>query len=143
MSEHLIRIFPNLAASTWRTTSPEDATYNCIAWALGETGRWWWPDPFGLYYWPTNAPREATLKAMREVLEAAGYAACADGVLEVRMEKIAVYVHQGVLSHAARQTAAGTWTSKLGYLEDIEHQPHAIAGSDYGDVALYMKRRRK
>jgi len=140
MSKHLVRIFPNLAGSPWRTTSPADTTYNCIAWALGETQRWWWPDPLGQYYWPQNAQRESTLEAMREVLVAAGYMECLDGSYEEGFEKVAIYLHQGVLSHAARQIPTGAWTSKLGYLEDIEHQPQALAGSAYGDVALYMKR---
>jgi len=36
---------------------------------------------------------------------------------------------------------SGKWTSKLGRLEDIEHDtPDDVAGGVYGEVAGFMKR---
>ena len=52
--------FPNLRNSGYSITSPATAEYNCIAWASGDTGAWWWPDPMNLYYWPPAIPRENT-----------------------------------------------------------------------------------
>jgi hypothetical protein len=49
------RLFPNLI--DYIVTSPKDATYNCIAFAAGDTTRKWdpgmLPDPG--YYWPPTA----------------------------------------------------------------------------------------
>ena len=42
--------------------------------------------------------------------------------------------------HAARQLPSGRWTSKLGFLEDIEHALHDLEGTEYGAVVLVMKR---
>lgn len=42
-----------------------------------------------------------------------------------------------------RQLPDGKWTSKLGALEDIEHDRlDALEGDDYGRVVAYMKRQR-
>ncbi len=65
-------------------------------------------------------------------------------------EKIAIYVDtDGVPTHAARQLPDGSWTSKLGDWEDIQHQTlEALeTGNDkahqelgYGKVAKIMRR---
>ncbi|HMD98104.1 MAG TPA: hypothetical protein VKM93_12350 [Terriglobia bacterium] len=36
--------FPNLNAGNHEITSAASRLYNCIAWAAGDTQRWWWPD---------------------------------------------------------------------------------------------------
>jgi hypothetical protein len=41
----LEEISPGLAKSDYRITSPTDADSNCIAWAAGDSGNWWWPGP--------------------------------------------------------------------------------------------------
>jgi hypothetical protein len=62
-------------------------------------------------------------------------------------EKIALYADKnGLPSHAARQLPSGTWTSKLGPMEDIEHlmlealEDAAGTTSAYGKVALIVRR---
>ena len=40
--------FPALVGTGYFVTSPATPEYNCIAWAAGETDRWWWPDPMGV-----------------------------------------------------------------------------------------------
>jgi len=75
-----------------------------------------------------------------------GYVVCQDGTLEDGYEKIVIYA-KGSSSleptHAARQLANGRWTSKLGQLEDIEHDsPVVVEGPSYGKAVLYMKRKR-
>lgn len=67
--------------------------------------------------------------------------------LEAGIEKIAIYVDaNGVPTHAARQLADGTWTSKLGEWEDIQHKTLEAMedsrglGLGYGKVKLILKR---
>jgi hypothetical protein len=78
-----------------------------------------------------------------------GYAVCAtqSRVLENSIEKVAIYVDDaGGPTHAARQLADGTWTSKLGEWEDIQHntleamEDSGGLGLGYGKVALVLRR---
>ncbi|TAF36353.1 MAG: hypothetical protein EAZ69_10585 [Oscillatoriales cyanobacterium] len=46
----------------------------------------------------------------------------------------------GIPTHAARQLANGKWTSKLGWLEDIEHELDGLTGDRYGVVGQILKR---
>ena len=63
---------------------------------------------------------------------------------EPGIEKIALYVNsENEVTHAARQKDNGAWTSKLGELEDIEHQKvDALFGKApaYGTLAKILKR---
>jgi hypothetical protein len=43
--EHYDREFPNLKSAGWTRTS-EPANYNCIAFAVGDMSRYWWPNLF-------------------------------------------------------------------------------------------------
>ena len=143
--DNLIELFPRLLERGYDLTSPETPFYNCIAWAAGETARWWWPDPNDQYYWPPGMPRKEALQAFVLLFEELGYAVCEDEKLEEAFEKIAIYVNDstGKPTHAARQLASGRWTSKLGSLEDIEHDLKGATGVYYGSVAVIMKRPRK
>ena len=136
--------FPNLASAEYQKKSVETPEYNCIAWAAGDSSRWWWPSPFS--YWPAEAPQEVTLPGYRAVFELMGYQECATDVPELGFEKVAIYVDtDGSPSHAARQLENGSWTSKLGSWEDIEHPTlHALEGFGvaYGTVALILRRPR-
>lgn len=62
-----------------------------------------------------------------------------------KTSKVAIYVDDsGDPSHAARQTSSGKWTSKMGELEDIEHDGlSALEGKACGTVARIMKRPRR
>ena len=49
--------------------------------------------------------------------------------LETDFDKIAVFANdQGIPTHAARQLPSGRWSSKLGELEDIEHDLRDLEG---------------
>jgi hypothetical protein len=128
--------FPNLTPDNHRVTSPATADYNCIAWSAGDTERWWQPG----VYWPV--PSESFgLEVLEQAFGVIGYHPCPNGNLEPGFEKVALYVAGRFYTHAARQLASGKWTSKLGRLEDIEHDtPDDVAGGVYGDVAAFMKR---
>ncbi len=69
---------------------------------------------------------------------------CADAIQEEGYEKIALYGYPNSLfSHAARLQEDGSWTSKLGKIEDIRHQNLAVLEGPhpaYGQVQCFMKR---
>jgi hypothetical protein len=110
--------FPSLAADGYIVSSPKTQAYNCVAWAAGDTSRWWEPG----IYWPGPAGDDlASLVGLFVVL---GYAPCIGDELEVGHEKVALYADdQGYWTHAARQLPDGWCTTKLGPDEDIV--PHS------------------
>ena len=132
-------LFPDLTDNNHEITSPRTVDYNCIAWAAHNSQRWWQPG----VYWPTEVSRDdhgigALVAAFTEL----GFKECDSGELEENFEKVALYGFGMMYTHAARQLPDGHWTSKLGQLEDITHTtPEAIAGSDYGQVIQFMKRK--
>jgi hypothetical protein len=133
--------FPDLQEDHREVTSPSTREYNCIAWAAGDTEKWWWPDLMGTAYWPPNVPRAQTMLAFILAYATLGYEPCNDGSLEAGFEKIALYASGGQPTHAARQLADGWWTSKLGGFEDIKHvRVECLCGPCYGAVATYLKR---
>jgi hypothetical protein len=133
--------WPGLAQTQYRVTSKHTGDYNCLAWAIEETDRWWSPLPEDDYYWPEGVPREVSVAAFVKVYETLGFALCDSGEPEVGMEKLAIYVTaDGRPQHVARQLPNGSWTSKLGRLEDIEHELDGLTGKLYGTVQCFMKR---
>ena len=133
--------FPKLQDGGYRITSPDTVDYNCIAWAAGDTEAWWWPDHLDIGYWPAGVPRAETLEAFIEAFAALGFTTCDTAEYEKGFEKVAIYVDtSGKPTHAARQLSPGLWTSKLGTLQDIEHEIDGVSGDLYGSVAVIMKR---
>jgi len=133
--------YPALTPENHEETSPPDAAYNCIAWAVGDTDNFWWPDRQGGYYWPHDAPMGETLEAFTSAFSLVGYEPCDDGSLEPEYEKIAVFALAGSVKHAARQLADGRWTSKIGSNVDISHADvNGVSGPFYGDVVLFLRR---
>ena len=134
-------LFPNLQGKDYQITSPPHRRYNCIAWAAGDQSDWWWPDAAGSGYWPANATRALTLQAFQEAFATLGYVACETEEYETDFEKIALFTTpSGLPTHAARQLSSNRWTSKLGRMEDIEHNLRDVEGAVYGSLAVVMKR---
>lgn len=137
---------PNLTSHNSAVKSPQSNAYNCIAWAVGDNTRWWWPVPLrGINYWPRGIPREETLDAFVRAFATLGFSACADGFLQDGVEKVALFAKQVgaqlVPTHAALQLESGEWTSKLGPLEDINHSAlDAVNGPLYGRVVKFLAR---
>lgn len=134
---------PRLPQSTYRQTSPRTKRYNCIAWAAGDSTRWWWPPHplVGGSHWPDGLPGDVTLENFERAYETLGYRRCHGPELEDGLEKVAVYALNGTPTHAARQLASGRWTSKCGESFDIEHPlAEDVGGGVYGEVAFYMSR---
>ena len=131
--------FPRSTAAHCRRTSLADVTYNCVAWAAGDTSRWWQSG----VYWPVPTSRtDYGIGSLERALQSLGYEVCRDESLEPDFEKVAIYGFGFFYTHAARQLPNGKWTSKLGKAEDIEHDsPDDIAGGIYGEVVQFMRRR--
>lgn len=144
MVTRLLPQFPNLQVGHARITSPKSDSYNCIAYAAGDTSKWWWPDAYGHSYWPPLAMRVEALPAFQQAYSLLGYQLCANGQHTDGIEKIAVFQSNGKPTHAARQLKNGVWTSKMGPWHDIVHTENCLTGSnEYGSIAFFMQRRFK
>ena len=144
-SARLEKNFPNLNSNNYQITSPDEPRYNCVAWALGETSRWWQKFPMNGYHWPAEVATGEDMNGWMHVFGLAGYVACQDGSLENGFEKIAIYATgDDDPEHVARQLDSGLWTSKLGGWEDIiHHSLEALENSHYGTARVFMKRPKK
>lgn len=102
-------IFPGLRTSSFRVTSAATREYNCIGWAAGDTARWWWPDPDpdAAAYWPSSAPLKETVDAFVAAFATLGYVTCSGEHVESGFEKVALFVADGVPTHAVRQRPNG------------------------------------
>lgn len=144
MPERLEDIFPNLQNASYEITSECSIQYNCTAWAAGDTQRRWWPFPRPFTYWPRGVEREETVYSFVAAFRTLRYIQCDNNRYEPGVEKLAIYVDSaGKPTHIARQLGSGRWTSKLGDLEDIEHETlGSLEGREYGRVAVILERRR-
>ena len=142
MNPSLEQHFPRLETLGYALTSPKDRRYNCIAWAAADQNRWWWPDSSECAYWPEGVPRELTNAAFIAAFATLGYASCPTSDLEPQVEKVALYVLDGRITHAARQLPNGSWTSKCGRAEDIQHSLEGLAGNLYGEPTCFLARHR-
>lgn len=140
---------PGLESTDYRITSDADRAYNCIAWALGETDRWWSPSPQSRDYWPKQLPRRDTVENVAAAFALAGFERCDDPSLEPGVEKISLFADAGRFTHVARQLASGRWTSKIGRNCDIEHDLNALTSRRssfpsyrYGEIVAHMQRPR-
>lgn len=134
--------FPDLTSTNHRITSKATTDYNCIAWAVGEDDRWWWPSDD--YYWP-SADRGPSYANFERMLLGLGYSRCANGELEAGQEKVVIYTkgkgRRMEVTHASRQLEGGEWTSKLGPSEDISHDlPKNLRSRAYGVPYAFFKR---
>ncbi|HEV3384069.1 MAG TPA: hypothetical protein VG097_04600, partial [Gemmata sp.] len=85
--------FPNLKKLGFRKTSEPDS-YNCIAYAIGDQTRFWWPGEYlssSVDFWPPDIPSEATLDAFTQAFATVGYVRCEGGEPEPGHEKVALY----------------------------------------------------
>jgi len=142
----LPRLFPKLAQSPYRIRSHATGKYNCIAWAAGRTDCWFWPGHPGMAFWPSGITVAVTLQAFIELFESLGYECCSDRTPDWRFERVAIYVRNHEVQHAARQLLSGRWSSKAGPWWLIEHEFEALTGqtaAEYGDIAQLMRRRRR
>jgi hypothetical protein len=137
--------WPGLTKSSFEITSDETPLFNCIAYAADDDQEWWWPTGDG--WWPNPTDRHETVDCfVRAFKQHLGYKVCATPKYEAGYEKVALYADaQDVPTHMARQQPDGSWKSKCGKCQDIEH---TLAGLEdvpggvpnYGKLRLYMRR---
>lgn len=143
--------FGNVRQDNFKCTSDPtrdiDEKYNCIAWAVGKKDAWWWPKKQFGYYWPKGLPYEPlnkeTVENFVKAFETEGFKRCDNHKLENGFEKVAIYVNNlNVPKHAARSLPNGTWTSKMGDDEDIEHDTlEVLEGRGFGKAKVFLKRK--
>jgi hypothetical protein len=136
---YLEALFPMLARRAYVVRDGPSNTFNCIAWAMGSTSEWWWPDMYSL--WPIRE-RRVTVACFATLLESEGFEPAEDAMPETGYVKIAMYVLDGVPTHMARIESAAVWSSKLGRDELIEHEPDALNGAEYGAPAFFFRKKR-
>lgn len=136
----------NLLRDQVEWTSPKDKRYNSLAWAIGgddEKKRWWAPDPFDSYHWPSGIQKKETVESYIEIFEQHGYECCGtDASFEPEFVKVAIYCNSTTRTlHVARQLETGRWTSKLGQAEDIIHDTlGCLKGAErYGTVHAILR----
>ncbi len=143
--EHALRLFPNIDLKGFKPTSEPNVFYNCFAWAGGDTEINWEPSKSRYVKWFTKS-NAWTLENFIENYAHIGYTEITESSeLEPEYEKIAIYVNdEGEPAHAARQQDDGTWTSKLGIIDDIEHRTLECLENDiYEKVKVILKRPRE
>lgn len=107
--------FPKLESIGYaRTSEPEDC--NCIAFAVGDKRKWWWPSGSEDEYWPLPIPTEITQQSFADAFATVGYVPCENGDAESGFDKIALYgLEVADVRHAARMDSGSEkWKSKLG-----------------------------
>ncbi len=132
LPKYIGKLFPKLI--DYVITSPRDASYNCIAFAAGDTARKWDAGmvPTPGYYWPPEVLEDDNddIEALKRVFGQLGYVECDNGELEPGYLKVALFaVKTEDWLHAAIQDAGGEWNSKLGSSYDVRHKsPQCIEG---------------
>ena len=136
----LLAQLPRLADQGFEITSQATREYNCIAWSMEEATQFWWPVDNGGYFWPTGAT-EPSLPDFEQVYADLGYARC-DHIEHEDADQVAIYLDPlGTPTHAARRLENGNWTSKLGDLEDIEHNDvNGVCCDTYGETVIILCR---
>lgn len=135
--------FGRLKTGEFEIASDKDKNYNCIAWAMGKSDQYWWPDPDAV--WPESAPMAETVEAFVAAFATEGFTPCVDCKPIVGVEKIALYTFNGKPTHAAIMLGHGKWHSKLGKGHDVYHFSLACIGgahsnSKYGDATHFFER---
>jgi hypothetical protein len=146
--------FPNLFPTGYGKSSEEDEFYNCFAFAADKnnTEVWWTPVRMGNgFYWPEGLDKKTDINTFIKLYKIEGGFEPDENnstALEGGIEKVALYVDdQNEVTHAARQLEDGSWASKLGDWEDVEHNKLEGLSGDinkpgYGKVVKILKRER-
>ena len=135
----LITAFPKLSSEDFEIVELPSEQYNCIAYAAGDTSKWW--DHNKNHYWPTHTTRSNSIESLKEVFVGLGFDQCHDRSAEDGYQKVALYEKQSVWKHTAIQTPSGRWRSKMGKGPVIEHRtPESLSGRMYGNVTTIMRR---
>jgi hypothetical protein len=148
VKEDIDRHYPKLADAGYEITSEATPVHNCIAWAAGDTSRWWecgeeGPIDEAGVYWPEGARFGFGLDALISAYEVMGFELCPEcgPEPEAGYDHVALYAENGEWRHAAKRLKDGRWSSKLGDLQDVSHDsPGDVCGEFNGEIAGFMRR---
>ena len=87
--------FPVLAGTNYSKESDATDVYNCIAFAFGDTGNWWWPRRGYGTYWPPGFLLSDAVDTLVEIFKDRGYLRCESREYEAGYEKVAIYCRDG------------------------------------------------
>jgi hypothetical protein len=133
---------PNSLIEPLQITSLETGQYNCLSWALGITDVPIWPIEEKPYTWPNNLPLIESMENFIAFFKIHGFEHWTNEKPKKGYELIAIFEKDGLPTHISRLLKNGYWTSKIGILEDVQHSLFAISGGIYGEVSIFMKRRK-
>ena len=143
-AQEIFFIFPNLVPENYSLNSEPLKKYNCVAWASGINYKRidFYRNEKG------EIDEDQSCNRYIEYFKTLGYIECETPIFENGFQKIALYEdRRGDFTYVALQLDNNTWTSKLGFLEDIEHSNlEALEGKgrdQYGYHSVYMKRMKK
>ena len=135
----LVGAFPNLANEGFEIVDQPSERYNCIAYAAGDTSKWWWPD--GINYWPPWATETNRIESLKEAFAGMGYELCDHSDTEDGYQRVALYEVDGEMKHATVQMPNGRWRSKMGQGPVIEHRdPESLSRGPYGRATVFMRK---
>ncbi|TAE72750.1 MAG: hypothetical protein EAZ85_08915 [Bacteroidetes bacterium] len=101
----VIKEFPNSKKEPFEITSPETPEYNCLAWAMHDTQRWW--DTEDDDFW-IDTNKDNLLQTLIEMCQKLGFQICDNSQLKQNYEKIALFsVDNQYCTHVARQLNNG------------------------------------
>jgi hypothetical protein len=107
MRDRIRQLFPRLETTRFDITSPPDTRYNCVAWAAGDTRRWWWPGEVPFSYWPAGVRREESVDHFIEAFATMGYELAASGDHDYRLGVIANPLVATAVSRTSRRSSEG------------------------------------
>ena len=130
--------FPRLVGCEWSVTGEATNGYNCIAWSVGETNRWYNPSDIDGYYGDGDG-RLTVVEMDAFYFEKKGWLPTEAGDAEVKAVFYSGY-------HGARRKdchcGSGHWMifeSKCGSAPRIEHVRDQLNGSVYGAIIRCYK----
>ena len=134
--------FPKLVRRVnYDIASPEDFSYNCLAFVAGDRSNWWEPSGSLGFYWPPGFDRDETVETAVKIIAFHGFAEDLDIHGTAHADSVAIYAKGNEWTHFAR-FIDGNWKSKLGEDHNIWHSSlDVLEGEMYGQVARIMSKK--
>lgn len=116
----------------------ESNIYNCISFTIGKKDIISWPIN-ELGYWPTK--KELSKDSFDVFYDFHGFIKCSlDFSYDPDFIKVALFMSNGVPTHASLQVDNDWWESKIGSLGIIRHDLFQIEDNVYGEVVQIYKK---
>lgn len=152
INRHLLsNVFPDLVNDkNFKILSECTDVYNCIAWAMGYTDRWFDPYIGAGHWWPAGVERNAKPETLVAAFQAEGFEMSDNYNVEEGYAKVVLYKKKDgdEWTHAARIVTSDIEYSKFGRAWDGQHSHNVLCRTglgkepqSYGIAYAYMKRR--